>query len=400
MADRMAAEIWIGGKLPRGLLDEFPISDLRLDWDETPFDATSEEGILNARDESGRPHFADGEAAWGESRSWKAGCGSTTSRSRGGRPGKYEYLPELVEFRPDLGEDVQTNATDSGEPLVCKSELAPILEKMAKLRQSDRPLERTGAGLETIGRQTRRASAAHAAALAAFRDCGRVDRQTRRPNGERRIAVADNYLQFSEVVANLTTPEEEWLKEQLQPIRVFADKEYPEDAVPAELADTDADWTGVRFLRDNTDHDPDWDVLGFEYNFHDDHDKGGWGRHLWVYAEESGCPENVAWLVQKFLKKFRPDQCWSLTYSTICSKPRVANLAAGRCLSRPTHPLGKCLRLHRNSADGIPAKRGGLRLRMGRPSHVLFRVQFDPATLHVSDIEPASNQEEPNAVGR
>ena len=28
MADRMAAEIWIGGKLSRSLLDEFPISDL------------------------------------------------------------------------------------------------------------------------------------------------------------------------------------------------------------------------------------------------------------------------------------------------------------------------------------------------------------------------------------
>ncbi len=66
MADRMAAEIWIGGKLPRSLLDEFPISDLRLDWDETPFDSTSEQGILSTRDESGLLHFADCEAAWGE----------------------------------------------------------------------------------------------------------------------------------------------------------------------------------------------------------------------------------------------------------------------------------------------------------------------------------------------
>ena len=32
MADWMAAEIWIGGKLPRSLLDEFPISDLKLDF--------------------------------------------------------------------------------------------------------------------------------------------------------------------------------------------------------------------------------------------------------------------------------------------------------------------------------------------------------------------------------
>lgn len=141
--------------------------------------------------------------------------------------------------------------------------------------------------------------------------------------------MADNYLQFSEVLANLTAPEEAWLKEQLQPIRVFGDKEYPEDAVPTDLADTEADWTGVRFLRDNGDCDPDWDALGFEYNFHDDHDSGGWGRHLWVYAEESGNPDNVAWLVQKFLKKFRPDQCWSLTYAATCSKPRVGEFGGG-----------------------------------------------------------------------
>ena len=37
MADRMACEIWIGGKLPRSLMDEFPISDLRLDWDLNSF---------------------------------------------------------------------------------------------------------------------------------------------------------------------------------------------------------------------------------------------------------------------------------------------------------------------------------------------------------------------------
>ena len=141
--------------------------------------------------------------------------------------------------------------------------------------------------------------------------------------------MADNYLQFSEVLANLTGPEEAWLEEQLQPIRVFGDKEYPEDAVPAELADTETDWSGIRFLRDNLDHDPDWDVLGFDYYFHDDNDPGGWGRHLWLYAEESGNADYVAWLVHKFLKYFRPDQCWSLTYAATCSKPRVGEFGGG-----------------------------------------------------------------------
>jgi hypothetical protein len=146
--------------------------------------------------------------------------------------------------------------------------------------------------------------------------------------------VADNYLEFSEVVANLTEAEETWMKEQLQPIRVFGDNEYLEDAVPAAREGTDADWTGVRFLRDKTDHDSQWDALGFEYNFCDDPDPGrdpstGWGRHLWCYAEDWGNPSNVAWLVQKFLKKFRPGQCWALTYATTCSKPRAGQFGGG-----------------------------------------------------------------------
>jgi len=141
--------------------------------------------------------------------------------------------------------------------------------------------------------------------------------------------MANNYLLFSEVIPTLAEPEEAWLKDQLQSVCVFGDKEYPEDAVPAELADKDADWIGARFLRDKTDHDPDWDALGFEHSCHDDPDDGGWGRHLRVYAEESGNPDNAAWLVQKFLQKFRPDQCWTLTYATTCSKPRTGEFGGG-----------------------------------------------------------------------
>ena len=61
--------------------------------------------------------------------------------------------------------------------------------------------------------------------------------------------MADNHLEFSEVLGNLTESEETWLKEQLQPIHVFGDTEYLGAAVPAELATAKPDWTGVRFLR-------------------------------------------------------------------------------------------------------------------------------------------------------
>ena len=142
--------------------------------------------------------------------------------------------------------------------------------------------------------------------------------------------MANNYLEFSEVLAVLTEPEAAWLKEQLQSIHVFRDQEYPEDAVPVELAGTKPDWSGNRFLRDKTDYDPEWDdTLGFEYEFCDDDGEEDWGSHLWFYTEETGDVDQVAWLVQKFLKRFRPDQCWSLTYATTCSKPRVGEFGGG-----------------------------------------------------------------------
>ena len=140
MADRMAAELWIGGKLPRSLLDQFPISELRLDWDLTPFDSTSEEGILNARDENCLLHFADCEAAYGEFPELEGWLREHRLPFYRQSSGKYDYLPQRVEFRPDLGQEIETITTDSGEPLICRSELTPILEKMEELCRSDRPL--------------------------------------------------------------------------------------------------------------------------------------------------------------------------------------------------------------------------------------------------------------------
>jgi hypothetical protein len=135
--------------------------------------------------------------------------------------------------------------------------------------------------------------------------------------------MADYYLQFSEVVANLTEQEEKWLRQQLQLVAVRGEQETEIDDLDHKAAEH-ADWTGPRFLRDSDDFDPACDTVGFQHAFHDDHDTpNGWGRHLWVYADDSGNPEHVAWLVQKFLRQFRPQECWSLSYATTCSKPRA-----------------------------------------------------------------------------
>ena len=142
--------------------------------------------------------------------------------------------------------------------------------------------------------------------------------------------MADNYLQFSETLDNLTAEEETWLEEQLESILVFGDREYSEeDPANTLLPSSDPDFTGPRFLRDNPDFESPWGVLGFEYAFQDEDDETPPARYLWLYADTYGEPAHAAWLIQKFLKRFRPEQCWSLTYASTCSKPRVGEFSGG-----------------------------------------------------------------------
>ena len=120
MADRMAAEIWIGGTLRRSLLEEFPISDLRLDWDNNCLASSAEADILAARDEDGLLHFADVEAAWGEFEELEGWLREHNLPFRRRSEGKYEHMPELVEFRPDLkgkrNRDVYAITSPEGAP--------------------------------------------------------------------------------------------------------------------------------------------------------------------------------------------------------------------------------------------------------------------------------------------
>jgi hypothetical protein len=118
------------------------------------------------------------------------------------------------------------------------------------------------------------------------------------------MTMADNFLQFSESLDSLTPAEADWLREQLA--------EDPIANCP-------------RFLLDFTDREADDTDYGFQYEFEGDSND----RHLWISAEERGDVERVAHLIQKFLRRFRPDQCWSLTYATTCSKLRLGEFGGG-----------------------------------------------------------------------
>lgn len=139
--------------------------------------------------------------------------------------------------------------------------------------------------------------------------------------------MADYWLQFSEVLTHLTADEEAWLRSQLQEVAVHGDTETEIDDGDDDIA-AEADWVGPRFLRNNPDYDSSSDVPEFQFKFDDDRPEE-WGRHLWLHAEDVGNPSYIPWLVQKFLKQFRPDECWSLTWATTCSRPQVGEFGGG-----------------------------------------------------------------------
>ena len=116
--------------------------------------------------------------------------------------------------------------------------------------------------------------------------------------------MADSYTEFSEIIENLTIEEASWLDHQLSTA--------PDADCPI-------------FLKDCPDRYPGDSDCGFGYSF-EEHDGRCW---LWIGSSEGCNVDYVAHLVQKFLKQFRPGQCWSLTYAVTCSKLRVGEFGGG-----------------------------------------------------------------------
>jgi hypothetical protein len=136
--------------------------------------------------------------------------------------------------------------------------------------------------------------------------------------------VADNFLQFSQTLDALTPEESAWLGHQLEPIAIINGTEYSEDDDAVQNRDTEPSYQGLRFLQDYDDLNDDADVQGFQIEYQVDDT-----TYAWFSAEANGDADRLAHLIQKFLKRFRPDQCWSLTYATTCSKLCVGEFGGG-----------------------------------------------------------------------
>jgi len=125
--------------------------------------------------------------------------------------------------------------------------------------------------------------------------------------------MANNYLQFSEMIENLTPDEKEWVQMTLFHELGEVGNEKADEAF------LDALGLGTPTGMDDPEGWPDfnWDIV--------DRD----GVHLWIYAEESGDIDHVGAFVRSFLAKFRPKEVFKLTWSETCSKLRVGEFGGG-----------------------------------------------------------------------
>lgn len=101
--------------------------------------------------------------------------------------------------------------------------------------------------------------------------------------------MANNYLEFSEVIENLTPEEIDWWENKAKSVGGYSD----EDTTCC-----------------------DFDIKKKE-------------RRVWFHADEYGDVEAVATMVHAFLGKFRINDCFSLTWASRCQNPRIGEFGGG-----------------------------------------------------------------------
>jgi len=119
--------------------------------------------------------------------------------------------------------------------------------------------------------------------------------------------MANNYLQFSEEITKLKPKEKEWILKELSP---------PTDPTEAFLD---------QWLKDHPIDDPDdWEHWpGFDWKIENE------DSSLWLYAVDGGNMGDVIVFVQRFLKRWRPKQIFTLSWAETCSRPRIGEFGGG-----------------------------------------------------------------------
>lgn len=138
MSDRMAAQIWIGGKVPMSLVPALcaaiDAQGVSLEWGDTQFRPSTAEDLDQALREDDHGvrllWLCDDQAGGGVFEELEAFLREHEIAYTRQSMGHYEFDPETVDFRP--GHTLASQATNgAGEPVVLAAELAPVAELLA-----------------------------------------------------------------------------------------------------------------------------------------------------------------------------------------------------------------------------------------------------------------------------
>ena len=143
MADHLAAEIWIGGKVPqsqvaslcKAIRDEF----VSLDWGSGAFSPQTgidlREAVKDGPQGDSLLWLTDDQARWGEFEQLEGFLRESSIPYDRKSSGKYDYDAEISSYRPGIG--LYTWPTNmEGEPIVAGSTLQKIEQKLAAIVKS------------------------------------------------------------------------------------------------------------------------------------------------------------------------------------------------------------------------------------------------------------------------
>lgn len=151
MSECMAAEIEIGGDIPAYLvpvlIENIKSEGLFVGWQEENFHAETAEDLLELARRKGKPgtlHLADIEASWGHFdvlEDFLATNGIAFDRRS---EGKYEFDPELVQYRPRMKQPLLRYTHHDHEPVVALRDLKKVQQALedGKLERARMALRR------------------------------------------------------------------------------------------------------------------------------------------------------------------------------------------------------------------------------------------------------------------
>ena len=119
--------------------------------------------------------------------------------------------------------------------------------------------------------------------------------------------MANNYLQFSAAIENLTADELSW----------WQDEYYRSQEAWNRYCE------GIENGGKIDGNNINAPVFSIEI------EEGAGSPWIWFNADEFGDPEEVANVAQRFLKEFRPTGCFGITWSETCSKQALGAFGGG-----------------------------------------------------------------------